>query len=125
MNEMMPAYRSGMSQEGSCLLDAKIGQEVIQGVIESETLFPNISRAVSKAAAAVSQEAFRALTILFTKVWCHIMSDIHYVLAKNEMDIKNEARMKLEEKQYLAQVQGKLQRLEEKHRFILESIEKF
>ncbi|OQD86148.1 hypothetical protein PENANT_c008G00195 [Penicillium antarcticum] len=127
MREMIPVYRSGIKHDGSSLFKAnsKVGQEVIQSVLESETLFPNIAKVVTEAAAASSQLVFKELRDTFARVWCHIMSDVHYVLVKNEMDIQNEERMKLEEKQYLAQLQEKLKRLETKYKVVLDSVKHY
>lgn len=104
---------------------AKAWREVVQGRIESGTLFPNIAQAVCQAVADISRMLFDELIIGCEQVLSHIMSDVYYVLAHNESHGRHEARMKLEERAFLAHAQHKLERLEKHYSVILKLIEHF
>lgn len=99
-------------------------RDLVQGRIENGTLFLNISTAVTREVKQASQRVFDEMQIIMEKTFALIKSDIYSVLAQIEIWSGEVARKKLEERQYIAQLSPKLQRLEKHHEAILRMIER-
>lgn len=98
-------------------------RDLVQGQIENGTLFLNISSAIACEVKQASQRVFEEMQIIMEKTFALIMSDIYSVLAQIEIWSGELARRKLEERQYIAQLSPKLQRLEKHYEIILGTIE--
>lgn len=97
-------------------------QNLVQRRIKDETLFPNISLAISRDINLAIRDVFDEMSKTIENDFSHIKGDFHSVMTQIEVWSGDEERKKLEERQYMKQLSPKLHKLQKNHEVVLRII---
>lgn len=89
-------------------------QNLVQRRIKDETLFPNISQAISRDINLAIRDVLDEMSKTIENDFSHIEGDFHSVMTQIEVRSGDEERKKLEERHFMKQLSPKLHKLQKK-----------